>query len=470
MTTSAIRNWPVLLALLSLAVLALARPQTGAAQGVTTATVVGQVTSQEGQPLAGAQVTVTNTSTGVQRQTLTREDGRYLVTGLRPGGPYAVSIQLLGYAEGRVEGFELALGQTRNIDLQLRTEAVALGEIRVSGQQAGPVNGVQTVVSERDIARAPTLNREIVDVARLTPQAFVANEDDDGAAISIAGQNNEYNSLYIDGVVNNDVFGLSAQGTNGGQTGAPPISFDAIEQLQIAISPYDVTQGGFTGGAINAITRSGTNQLTGSLYYQMRNEKLAGDSDWFQDPQGLDEFSTGRYGFRLGGPIIENELFFFVNGEVFRSETPAPFNFGVYEGDATSSDLENIRQTLIDEVGYDPGTFGSKASALDDNKLLIKLDWNINDRHRLTVRHSYSHSDNTDAFASDADDINFSNNSEVFPNTTNSTAVELNSTIGDRFNNKLLLGLTFVRDDRGFAGDPFPFVVIDDGTSSIRTS
>ncbi|MBW3554527.1 MAG: carboxypeptidase regulatory-like domain-containing protein, partial [Gemmatimonadetes bacterium] len=247
---------------------------------MTTSTVAGQVSEADGQPVAGAQVTVRNTSTGTERGTLTRSDGRYIISGLRPGGPYVMTITMLGFAEERIEGFELGLGQVRQIDVQLRTQAVALGEIRVSTANARNNSGVQTVVNEEAIARAPTLNREIVDVARLTPQAFVVNEDDDGAAISIAGQNNEYNSLYIDGVVNNDVFGLSAQGTNGGQTGAPPISFDAIEQLQIAVSPFDVTQGGFTGGAINAITRSGTNDFKGSLYYQLRNENLAGDSDW----------------------------------------------------------------------------------------------------------------------------------------------------------------------------------------------
>lgn len=455
------------LSLLGAALLALGVSTPAAAQAVTTATVVGQITDADGQPVAGAQVVLVNTSTGVQRQTLTRGDGRYLLTGLRPGGPYEISVTNLGYAERRVEGFDLALGQTLQMDLQLETQAVAVGEIRVSAEAARATTGVQTVVDEQTIERAPTLNREIVDIARLTPQAFVANEDDDGAAISIAGQNNEYNSLYIDGVVNNDVFGLAAQGTNGGQTGAPPISFDAIEQLQIAISPYDVTQGGFTGGAINAITRSGTNELEGSFYYQLRNDGLAGESVWLDEPQPLPEFSTGRYGFRLGGPIVENKAFFFVNGEIFRSETPRPFEFQSYRGDATIAELENLQNLLIDEFGYDPGTFRDQASSLDDNKLLAKFDWTLNDDHRLTARHSYSHSDNIDRFGTGSFSVNFSNNAEVFPNTTNSTAIELNSSLGGNYTNKFLFGMTFVRDDRGFAGDPFPTVEIEDGSGTI---
>lgn len=449
----------------ALALFGLGGPAGLSGQGVTTATMVGQVTDDTGQGARGAQVVVTNTSTGVERQTLTRDDGRFLLTGLRPGGPYLVSVQLIGYAEGRVENIQLALGETRQIDLTLRPQAVAVGEIRVTGE-ARSNTGVETTVDEQTIRRAPTLNREIVDLARLTPQAFVANEDDDGAAISIAGQNNEYNSLYIDGVVNNDVYGLSAQGTNGGQTGAPPISFDAIEQLQIAISPYDVTQGGFTGGAINAITRSGTNDLEGSIYYQMRNESLAGESVWLDEPQPLPDFSTGRYGFRLGGPIVENKAFFFVNAELFRSETPRPFDFGTYRGSVTIDQLESLQQALVD-VGYEPGTFRDQASSLDDNKVLAKVDWNINNDHRLIVRHSYSQSDNVDAFGTSSSAINFANNAEVFPNTTNSSALELNSTFGE-YTNKLLLGMTFVRDDRNFAGDPFPAVqIFDDNFSSI---
>lgn len=473
--TSMHRTWSSVLVAVALALFGLVAPSNLSAQGVTTATVVGQVSGDDGQPLSGVQITVTNTSTGVTRQALTRDDGRFLIKGLRPGGPYVVTAQFLGYAEGRVEGFDLGLGETRQVNMTLRTEAVALGEIRVQGEQARTNAGVQTVVSEDAIDRTPTINREIVDIARLTPQAFVANEDDDGAAISIAGQNNEYNSLYIDGVVNNDVFGLAAQGTNGGQTGAPPISFDAIEQMYVAISPYDVSQGGFTGGAINAITRSGTNDIKGSVYYQLRNDALAGESVWLgDDAEPLPDFSTGRYGFRLGGPIVENRAFFFVNGEMYNSETPRPFptNFfaadGQWQGDElTTTDLETLRQRLIEDAGYDPGSFGTQASTLDDRKLLAKVDWNLNDNHRLTARHSYSHSENVDAFGANSFGINFSNTAEVFPNTTNSTAIELNSTFGARYTNKLLFGMTFVRDDRGYAGEMFPAVRIRHGDGSI---
>lgn len=439
------------------------------AQAVTTSSITGRVVDQNGRPVASVQIQVENQATGVQRATLTRGDGQYLVPGLRPGGPYTVTATSVGYAESVTEGIQLPLGQTRRVDVRLTEQAVEIEGLEVAVAGAAARNtGVQTVVSEQELERSPSINREIVDIARLTPSAFVSNEDDDGAAISIAGQNAEYNALYIDGVVNNDVFGLSAQGTNGGQTGAPPISFDAIEQLQVAVSPYDVTQSGFTGGAINAITRSGTNTFEGSAYYQLRNESLAGESVWLQEPSPLPEFSTERYGFRLGGPIVEDKAFFFVNAEIFRSETPAPFDLGSYEGESGLDTFQEIRSVLQNEVGYDPGDFGDKVSSLDDDKIFAKIDWNITDEHRLTLRHSYSQSDNVDAFASRGFDINYANNSEVFPNETNSSALELNSSFGDRFSNQFLAGLTFVRDDRDFAGDPFPAVTIADGDADIN--
>lgn len=451
-----------------------AMPTRADAQGVTTSTLTGRVTGEDGAPLANVEVVITNLSTGAQVQTLTRADGRYLMPALRPGGPYQVQVSTIGYEAQALDNIRLALGETRSVDIVMSTRAVALTGIEVAAERGTDVSGgVRTVIDQATIQNMPTLNREIVDVARLTPQAFVSNEDDDGAAISIAGQNAEYNGLFIDGVVNNDVFGLSAQGTPGGQTGAPPISFDALEQMTIAISPFDVTQSGFTGGSINAITRSGTNEFTGSLYYQTRGASFAGQTpgpDYLfgsSDRQDLPDFTNNRYGFRLGGPIVRNKLFFFVNAEMYRSETPRPFDIATYDGDSQSR-IGEIRQILLEETGYDAGDFGAKSSTLDDNKVLAKLDWNLNDDHRVSARHSYSHSDNLDAFASGPDVINYANNSEVFPNTTNSTALELNSRFGSQFANRLLFGLNVVSDDRGFAGAPFPSVAIEDGSGEIN--
>ena len=442
------------------------------AQGVTTSSMRGTVSDDAGETLPGANVVATHLPSGTQYGAATNADGGYNLRNMRVGGPYRISVTFIGFQEFVREGIMLTLGDTYRLNVTLETSAVELGEVQVVAQGGifdAERNGVSTTIDETDISRAPTVGRDIADFVRLTPQAIVGNDDDDGPSISIAGQNNRYNTIYIDGAVNNDVFGLSAQGTNGGQTGSTPISIDAIEAFQVNLSPYDVTQSGFTGGAINAITRSGTNRFEGSVYYFLRNESLVGKTP--PALAGTDErtrvadFSNNRFGVRLGGPIIRNKLFFFTNVELLRAETPQPFDVA-YVGDSVNR-LDELRQALISEVGYDPGDFGNKFSTLDDDKVLVKLDWNASNNHRLSARYSYSAADNVDAFASSASTINYANNSEVFPNRTHSTAVELNSTFGNEFSNKLILGYTRVKDDRGFAGDAFPAVEINDGSGTI---
>jgi len=439
-------------------------------QGVTTSAIKGEVIDSEGETLPGANVVAIHLPTGTTYGTSTNSTGSFNIRNMRVGGPYRVEISFVGFEKFIVEDLNLSLGETFILNTELREAANQLGEIEVIG--SGDIfdrnkNGVDVKIDSENIEEQPTVGRSLTDFTRLTPQAYVVNDDDDGPAISIAGQNNRFNSIFIDGAVNNDVFGLSAQGTNGGQTGATPISIDAIEQFQINLSPYDVSQGGFTGGAINAITRSGTNQYEGSFYYFRRGEQLAGETPRLIDlAQGesrekLPEFSNDRVGFRLGGPIIKDKLFFFVNGEILRSDNPQPFG-GVYTGGSGIDGLEEIRNTLINEVNYDPGTFGNKNSSLDSDKLLAKIDWNINQNHKLSARYSYTESDNIDAFASDQNTINFSGRNEVFPNTTHTAALEVSSTFGENMANKLILGYTDVLDDRGVNGQFFPTVNIDD--------
>lgn len=448
------------------------------AQAVTTSTLIGRVTDQAGAPVPGAQIVIQNQATGAQQGTLTRADGRYIVPGLRPGGPYRLEARIIGYGTEVQENVNLTLGQPIEVDFVLAQEAVQIAgiDVTVEGPQAaGSGNG--TVVSERVIEDTPSVGRELVDLVRLTPQVAVLNEDAGapGGAFSIAGQTNRNNALFIDGVVQNDVFGLAASGTNGGQTGAPAVSFDAIEQMQIAISPFDVSQSGFVGGAVNAVTRSGTNDFEGSIYFNLRNETLAGETpgpaDLFtgsREREKLPDFSNERYGFRLGGPIVENKAFFFFNGELNKQSAPQPFNRSVYAGDLTDAELEGMRTILQEETGYDPGGFLNRDQTLEDQKFLGKIDWQINDLHRLTARHNYMHATNVEALPATAENIYFSNNSEYFPTTTHSSALELNSRFGDNFINKFLVGATFVRDDRGFQGNPFPQVVIEDADADVR--
>ncbi len=446
-------------------------------QGVTTSALKGKIIDQNGESLPGANVVATHEPTGTTYGTSTNAKGNYFLANMRVGGPYTVKVTFVGYQPVTQEDVTLNLGETRNINFELSETTQELDAVEVTAQGGiFDVNktGVSTSIGEEDIENNPTVGRDIADFTRNIPSAYVANSDDDGPAISIAGQNNRYNSIFIDGTVSNDVFGLSAQGTNGGQTGATPISLDAIEQFQINLSPYDVSQGGFTGGAINAVTRSGSNKFTGSAYFFRRSQAFAGKTPLAlqqyrpdnTSPERLPDFSNNRIGFRLGGPIIEDKLFFFVNGEMLRSETPRPFG-GTYQGGAGVGGVEDLRSFLMSELDYDPGVFRDKQSELDSEKILAKLDWNLSENHKVTARYSLNDAQNVDAFDSDFNTINFSGRNEVFPSTTHSAALEVSSTFGNNMANKLILGYTDVTDDRGVNGQRFPTVNISDGDGDI---
>jgi hypothetical protein len=439
------------------------------AQGVTTATIRGSVVDDDGEPLPGANVVAVHQPSGSQYGTTSNADGNYVLPNIRVGGPYRVTASFVGYQTRQETGIRLDLGERRTVDFELPTATQALDEVQVIAEQgvfSRERTGVGTDLDESAVENTPSVGRELADLARLTPQAYVVNSDDDGSAISISGQPNRYNSIFIDGAVSNDVFGLSAQGTDGGQTGATPIPLDAIEAMEIAVSPFDVTQSGFAGGAINAVTRSGTNTFTGSAYFLRRDETLV---------QNLPEFSNNRYGFRLGGPIVQDKLFFFVNAELLRTENPQPFA-GSYAGNTPLDDpgtdaidsVSELAGLLQNELGYNPGAFGDKTSTLDSENIVARLDYNLNPNHRLTARYIFNSPENTDQFRSDSRTIEFANNAEVFPNTTNNATLEWNGTFGNQVANKLILGYKRVKDDRGFRQQPFPFVSIDDGDGDIE--
>ncbi len=443
------------------------------AQGVTTATIRGEVVDENGEPLPGANVVAVHEPSGSQYGTATNSDGNYVLPNVRVGGPYTVTASFVGYQTQQETNLRLNLGEQRTVDFELALAAQELDEIQVIARQ-GVFNsertGAERNIGEEEIDSAPTLGRDLADFTRLVPQAYVENDDDDGPAISIAGQNNRYNSIFIDGAVNNDVFGLSAQGTNGGQTGVSPISIDAIEQFQVSLSPFDVTQSGFTGGAINAVTRSGTNEFTGSAYFFGRRDWLTGRAP-LPGPDGirdrLNQFSDDRFGFRLGGPIVKDELFFFVSAEYLDRAIPQPFDPGSYIGSSGVETFTTISSVLQEELNFDPGSFRDKTTVVESPKLFAKLNWNVSDNHKLMLRHSYTRGENTDQFRSGGGLINYTSNAEVFPSTTHSSALELTSTFGSNTSNKFILGYTRVRDDRNAAAT-FPTINIEDGAGEIR--
>ncbi|NNE02732.1 MAG: TonB-dependent receptor, partial [Eudoraea sp.] len=261
-------------------------------------------------------------------------------------------------------------------------------------------------------------------------------------------------------------------GTNGGQTGVNPFSVDAIETFQVNIAPFDVRQSGFSGGSINAITRSGSNEFSGSAYSFVRNQSLVGKTppDLVGDGEErekVSDFSALTYGIRLGGPIVKDKLFFFVNYERQDDETPQPFNFSNYTGRSSRADIDGLASFLQSNYGYNPGIFDNNTRTLTSDKLTAKIDWNISQDHKLSIRHGYVKGDNLEARNSGNRNIGFINGSEAFVTTTNSTALELSSRFGNKFANNLVIGYTTVRDDRDPAGDPFPTVDIQDGGGTI---
>ena len=440
-------------------------------QGSTTSSVRGQIVDDQNQELIGANIIATHTPSGTTYGTVTDLGGYYYISNMRVGGPYTITVSYTGFAEQVSTDVYLRLGETFKKNYVLQEAAIDLTGVTVKATRtnAGENAGASTQISAEQIENMPTLNRDLNDFTRLTPQARGAF----GGGLSIAGINNRYNAIYIDGAVNNDVFGLSSQGTNGGQTGISPVSIDVIDQLQVVISPYDVSQGGFAGGGINAVTKSGTNEFSGTAYYFLQNENLVGATNRTQVKRDglsravkLDDFKQQTYGASLGGPIIKDKLFFFTNVEIQDDGTPAPFEIENYDGDASVEQLDQLSNFLRSQYGYDPGGYGNKIDKLEGFKFFGKLNYNINENHKLVLRHQYTKAENTDVNGSNFRNINFANNGVFFPSTTNSSALELNSVFG-KISNNLIVGYTTVRDDRDPIGGDFPAVRIDDGGGTI---
>lgn len=436
-------------------------------QGVTSSSVSGKITIENGESLPGTSVQLVHTPSGTKYGASTDFSGFFRISNMRTGGPYSFTVSYIGFKTVEKNNIFLQLGDTKTFNIVLVEDSNVLEEIVIVSSSFAN-EGSETKVSRKQIAALPTLSRSIADFARLTPQAKISGDN----TISIGGQNNRFNAIYLDGAVNNDVFGLASSGTNGGQTGVSPISLDAIDQFQINIAPFDVRQSGFAGGSINAITKSGTNKTIASAYSFIRSEALAGktpvDLAGDNERERLEKFTAITTGTRIGGAIIKDKLFYFVNYERQENETPREFIFDNYNGNSSPLDIANLSQFIGDNYNYNVGGFDNAVSSLVSDKLIAKIDWNINDNHKLSVKHSYVKGVNNSANVSSQRSINFSNGNQSFESVTNTSTIELNSTFGNRFGNSLVIGYTAVKDDRGFNGSPFPNVRIRDGQGSIN--
>jgi hypothetical protein len=425
---------------------------------VTTGIITGIVKSEDGKGLSGATITATLESTGSVYKTASKSNGQFTIPNLRVGGPYEVKVSFVGYASESLKDIEVTLGTPVKIDFSLKSSSQDLGVVTVTGKANKGVinsqrNGTSTNISARLVQALPTINRSVQDFARLTPQVRAGNSASSGnvSGLSFAGQSNRYNQFTIDGANASDAFGLGSSGTNGGQANVNPISIDAIQEIQIILSPYDVTQGGFTGGGINAVSKSGTNKFHGSAYGQLQNQKFIGKSNVYNSTiisNPVLDFTNQTYGASLGGAIVKNKLFFFTNVERFEKSTPLAFDPTIAgSGSRANADtLEAIRQFMIKNY-YDPGTYGAINNKNQSTSVFARLDWNINDKHKLTLRHNYVKGSN-DILSRSATSVVFSNTGYKFTTESNSTVLELNSSFSSSASNIFRLTYNQIRDRR----------------------
>jgi len=425
---------------------------------VTTGTITGSVKTSDGKGLEGAAVTATLLSTGSVYKTVSKASGQYTLPNLRVGGPYQLVIKYVGFNDDTYKDLYVTLGTPVVIDAVLSNKSQSLAEVTVSSTSTKGIinsqrNGASTYISSRLVQSLPTINRSVQDFARLTPQVKAGNSASSGnsTGLSFAGQSNRYNQFSIDGSNSSDAFGLGSSGTNGGQANINPISIEAIQEIQILLSPYDVTQGGFTGGGINAITKSGTNTFHGSIYGQYQNQNFVGKNSDYNSSivrNSYGDFTNQTFGASLGGAIVKNKLFFYANYERFEKSTPLSYDPTVAgSGSKANADtLKAIRDFMIANY-YDPGTYGAINNKNQSNSFFGRIDWNINDKHKLTIRHNYVDGSN-DILSRTATSVVFSNTGYKFTTKSNSTVVELNSTFSSSVSNVLRVTYNQIRDRR----------------------
>lgn len=457
-----------------LSILAILFMSFNASAQVTTSAISGVVVDVNDEPLPAANIVARHLPTGTVYGISTRVDGRYTLPNLRIGGPYEITVSFIGFESQSVTDVFLTLGKTSEFNFVLAEDVQALGEVVVtSNADINPGRtGAATSIENATLTKIPTISRSAGDIYKLNPTA-------DGN--SFAGRNDQYNNFSLDGSIFNNPFGLDAA-TPGGQSNAQPISLDAIDQITVSLAPYDVTQSGFTGASVNAVTKSGTNTFTGTAFGYYRNQDLTG-STVSGNSIFVPDLTQLQTGFSVGGPIIKDKLFFFLNFEAERREdlgSNFTANRGANSGSNVSrvlaDDLETVSDLLASEFGYQTGPFEGFLRNTDSNKGLLKLDWNVNQDHTVTATFNFldAYRDlnaNPDAIGRrgpDAITLQFANSGYRINNDIYSAIVEVKSILGNKFSNKFQAGYTFFDDSRDPFSDPFPVVNINrDGVRYI---
>ena len=449
---------------------------------VTTSSLNGKVTDANGAPVPGAAVVAVHTPSGTQYYAVVNAEGRYAINGMRSGGPYKVEVSCLGYQTVTFTDVTLQLAESYSLNAWLKDDSQMLSEAVVVSSANSKFSvektGAATNINNAQITALPTVSRSITDVTRLSPYG--------GSGMSFVGTDGRTANFTVDGANFNNNFGLSEKLPGGGS----PISIDAIEELQVVISPYDVRQTDFIGGGVNAITKSGTNTFKGSAYVYHRNENMRGNTvDGTEIAGARDKDRNTTYGFTLGGSIIKNKLFFFVNAEY--SQTPSVAvrwrasengvgNASKYLSYASVADMERVSEFVKDKYGYDTGSFTDFPADQSNSKMLARLDWNINDANHLAVRYNYTN--NTSWVGPNATSMDggtrsayartslysmaFANSMYSQNNIVHSVSVDLNSRISDNLSNQFLATFSKLDDVRGSNSSEFPFIDIQDGSKT----
>jgi hypothetical protein len=446
------RGWQCL-ALLIVASAVLLQP---AFAQVTTGNLTGRVIDEQAGVLPGADVSAVHEPTGTTYRAVTQGDGSFTLQNVRVG-PYTLTVTMPGFQEQVQRGVTVSLGEQTTAELKLRIEGLAetvMVTAEATSVFSGSRAGTSDTVGAQAIETLPSVQRSLQDFARINPFVVQTATNANPSTLSIAGRSGRYNNLQIDGAVNNDLFGLADTATPGGQASTEPISIDAIQELQIVVSPYDVRQGGFSGGGINAITRGGTNRMRGTGYYFFRDQDWVGDG---VDSRPIATFSDKQFGGSIGFPIVQNRAFAFTNIEWGRRETPAGWSVDGSSGQAfgRQAEVQRILDIARTRYGYTPGGLGETIRNTNNNKVFARGDLNVG-RNQLTLRHNYIDAFNdvgTPSFSRFIlDDQFYRFNSE-----TNSTVGQLNSTIGNMFN-EFRMSYQRIRDFRANPNAPFPQV------------
>ena len=446
---------------------------------VTTSSLNGHIVDASGESVPGATVVAIHTPSGTQYFAVANADGMYYINGMRVGGPYNVEISCLGYQKITYTDVTLKVAEAYALDAKLADDSQVLESAVVistaNSKFATEKTGAATNINNAQITSLPTVSRSITDVTRLSPYG--------GNGMSFVGSDGRNANFTVDGADFNNNFGLSDNLPGGGN----PVSIDAIEELQVVISPYDVRQTNFIGGGVNAITKSGTNKFKASAYIYHRNENLRGDTvDGEQIGGARDRDRNTVYGFTMGGPIVKNKLFFFVNAELAKTPTVVNRWQGSTNGKAdannyisrtTQSDLQKVSEFVKSKYGYDTGSYTDFPADESNTKVLARLDWNISDKHHLALRYNYtlnnawnptngsSMDGGTRASGSRMSQYSmaFANAMYSMQNIVHSASFDLNSRLTDNLSNQLLVTFSKLDDVRGTNSDEFPFIDILDG-------